>query len=741
MRWPVCAQAFFLPFFVVVSTCTASRLVVTGVRLDDELDSGKTPSLLQQALVSTSRWYECSYDWERISDAHACTSTWGFFAGMNDMVPKFRREQGIVKKANFTQRCARERLMQMLPHVTATLDRLGVNWYISFGSILGFLRSHTDIPWDEDVDVDVRVSQRIDVFNFIKDGPGVVTTAKNDNDTTFSVWRLDPENPKFLMMGHKEGNSVRKVLWIDLETEVAIDFCFDCAADSEGYVPTVRGFLGHIEVNIPAWVGTALLPYDGIDVSKQTIPMALNKPGWTCTLYECVAPPPPAVQQNSLADLYQHNATASMGPYYFAVDDDSEVGRCSTPRRLENCSKMYPESEGMSLAVGRCAKEVTLISEDWYETSGPKSTLRLRGWTYPQFPSGLALGRAFAFAGLGVAFIGLHVHVFGTLQQIGCVTWTETSVYVVYLSLHLMLALTSEEEPHGSGSSKLLSSVALLVAFPISLLLFVAEPVPEGAARLSVRLQEAALAAKTVCFMALPALAYYLQGRLQRLRQDSVFADEMRLGQQLAVPVTVLLWSVAFNAGLSRSTWTGLCLIAVAPAAYSCGSVAESIYAGGLLPMVACVAEALLLAIAPVVYESSLRWRPGSPNLQGCALIAWWCVALAVEEGPSRVALHQLSRHEVCIVALLCSLTIATAHFLKHFGCVWKQVVYGSALLATLHRRAEPWSTASWMFGASLLCSGIVLALVSFTREARATKQDEVATEVDKKAAPAAAVY
>ncbi len=56
--------------------------------------------------------------------------------------------------------CCRARLLQVLDEVTARLDDAGVRWFAYWGTFLGAVRHGDLIPWDRDVDLIVRESDR-----------------------------------------------------------------------------------------------------------------------------------------------------------------------------------------------------------------------------------------------------------------------------------------------------------------------------------------------------------------------------------------------------------------------------------------------------------------------------------------------------------------------------------------------------------------------------------------------------
>jgi len=298
----------------------------------------------------TSQWIRCTFDWNILSHAHLASTQWGsipgyIIPGLKDQLHK--RRQLIGKDLNpiykLPQSTVPEKLEPLLKSVVSTLDQLHVNWYLGFGAEVGFLRSQAFIPWDEDVDLVVKMADRIRVCDFIKEGDIETEGVGSGN---FSAFRSVPDHPEWLMVAYYHSETIcHKVLWIDITTEVAIDMCIDCddaISDSDVFVPTKRALFGDVEVNVPAHpFDSSIQKESGVDRDLEQISMKTAGCGWMCTRYECGAEPPTGTSAASLEDVYSTNASAMQGPFDFHIDGPTSLhttAQCSLPRSFHGCS-------------------------------------------------------------------------------------------------------------------------------------------------------------------------------------------------------------------------------------------------------------------------------------------------------------------------------------------------------------------------------------------------------------------
>lgn len=298
-------------------------------------------------LESESRWISCTYNWSTPSQAHVASQQWRhIIPGLSDQIHK--RQQGIARSA-VTQSVVFDRLKKLLAPAACTLDELNVNWYLSHGSAIGFLRHQSFIPWDQDVDIDVKMNDRWRICDFIMQGKGA--EIKKGKGKT-SAFRLVPGQPQILMVGYIHKDVCVKVLWVDIETEVALDLCLDChdhIADSNVFVPTRRALFGNVEVNVPQhpWDSGVFSGHrdHGVDKVLKQVSMKTHGGGWSCTAYKCAAVPKPMIStpMASFDDLYHMQPSAMHGPFDFHIDASTNA-QCSLPRDFSSCSA---ESDGL----------------------------------------------------------------------------------------------------------------------------------------------------------------------------------------------------------------------------------------------------------------------------------------------------------------------------------------------------------------------------------------------------------
>jgi len=281
-----------------------------------------------------SQWMSCKYNWNTTSKAKVASRQWSYSPELGQELGLRRSQQKIAFRPpeKLAQAEVQTLLMTLMNYTAVALDKLNVNWYVAYGSAVGIMRHQTFIPWDADIDILVKDDQRLQVVDFIAQG------GKRAGGWAF---RAVPDHPTVLMAGYVDGSAVvKKVLFVDIESEVAIDFCFDCGSNSvPQFVPTARTMLGNVEVNMPKnpWVLSAT----GVDRTLKQISMTTAGDGWSCTAYTCTAAPPLATSAASLKEEYSRGGSALKGPFIFHMDDGSAShinAQCSISRDLSSCS-------------------------------------------------------------------------------------------------------------------------------------------------------------------------------------------------------------------------------------------------------------------------------------------------------------------------------------------------------------------------------------------------------------------
>merc|ERR1719199_2446879 len=108
---------------------------------------------------------------------------------------------------------------------------------------------------------------------------------------------------------------VPKILWLDLEYSVAVDFCFDCPPVLfPDHIDTTREWFGNLEVNVPKdpW-DDRIMHGHGVDDSRHAITMKTDYRGYQCKTYECGSTPKLASHvddASTLTELYSKNEAA-----------------------------------------------------------------------------------------------------------------------------------------------------------------------------------------------------------------------------------------------------------------------------------------------------------------------------------------------------------------------------------------------------------------------------------------------
>jgi len=244
------------------------------------------------------------------------------------------RNQGLNKRSTHSKLSMYEVLeksITLLHDTTLTLDQVptpsgkGVNWYLTDGALIGLLRNHAFVPWDDDVDVKVRRDDRKYIYDFIADGIGVFSRDR-------MVARISPTNPSVLMIGVRNiesGNvtKVEKILFVDVETKLVVDVCIDCQYPKQKHqkkiIPT-----GKVSVNAP------IDPWNKFFFSASRILLnrRMIRMDTRCVAYECSVEPTISFEAQSLSDVYQ-NISMMRAP------SDYILSMCSLPRDLSKCSK------------------------------------------------------------------------------------------------------------------------------------------------------------------------------------------------------------------------------------------------------------------------------------------------------------------------------------------------------------------------------------------------------------------
>jgi len=270
--------------------------------------------------ASSTRLLVCDYDWTSAPQFHMARDQWGFVG---------EGAFGTLMSGSCPSRPGSEQdkvatLGRLLGQVAPMLNGLEVNWFLVYGSLIGQMRSESIIPWDGDVDVMVPTGHRLKLFEHIEQQPGA-REIRNGQEVTVSATQQIEEGRSMMMLAHKSGEIVQKVLWVDPATCVAIDGCFDCGYPSpQEVVPTRKAMLSNVEVNVPALPGRGLdFPELQHDPDGQLISMVTHRDSWACKEYQCSSTSSAATRpQEGLSALARHTAAF--------VLDSAGVGQCAT---------------------------------------------------------------------------------------------------------------------------------------------------------------------------------------------------------------------------------------------------------------------------------------------------------------------------------------------------------------------------------------------------------------------------
>eukprot|EP00927_Polykrikos_kofoidii_P040482 TRINITY_DN34597_c0_g1_i1.p1 TRINITY_DN34597_c0_g1~~TRINITY_DN34597_c0_g1_i1.p1 ORF type:complete len:410 (+),score=64.85 TRINITY_DN34597_c0_g1_i1:75-1304(+) len=316
----------------------------------------------ERTAATPQLWHMCSFNWSIPTTAHNAPVYWeGFVPGIAGQLDYFRKKTNVsfVFSAGVTQAQTRTVLMGMLAHVAKHLDLMKVNWYIGFGSLIGLLRSQSFIPWDSDIDILVRPSERHVLFDYIKNLAGTRAVSLGGKE---AVYHQDPETPEWVMLAVRQAKNTTKALWVDLATNMAIDFCFDCEMDIDTYIPTKKVSFGGVQVNAPASIDVRVLPmYYSPNFTTRTVSMDVSKVGWSCKGYLCSSTPPANVKFPSLAKFYEANASNVQCPAFFGpVAENVRAARCSVPRDFSKCDALSKLTYD-TIEVASCGDDVKMV--------------------------------------------------------------------------------------------------------------------------------------------------------------------------------------------------------------------------------------------------------------------------------------------------------------------------------------------------------------------------------------------
>jgi hypothetical protein len=329
------------PWTTLALSYLLSTINVAAFRVDEDLDSINQGKL---TLSGSSLWYQCTFDgWEEPTEGgHTISTTWAFryHPDILKFLRDVRERQNITVKDIVTQADRLAKLLLLLKRAGTVLNEIGVNWYVSAGTQIGQIRSQTFIPWDNDVDLGVETAARGQVADWIAQGAegDQGTIIKDEAAKKWWAFKVDPLEKSMAWAVSVENDEVLKVLLFDMETDVTVDFCFDCIAtnlDGEHSVNVDEGMdFGNIKTNTIASqdvhnssiCGKTKCKGVDCDLNGKTITMDLSRDFFKCKLYECAADPL-KVYPNSknLGEIYRENFDAMRGPFDFKVVNSSHL--------------------------------------------------------------------------------------------------------------------------------------------------------------------------------------------------------------------------------------------------------------------------------------------------------------------------------------------------------------------------------------------------------------------------------
>lgn len=89
-----------------------------------------------------------------------------------------------------TLRMAQLRMLDMLQYLDSVMKKLGIEYFLSCGNVIGALRHGGFIPWDDDVDVSIRREDMERLCDYLEKNPHdqyVIQTRKTD-DGFWGIW-------------------------------------------------------------------------------------------------------------------------------------------------------------------------------------------------------------------------------------------------------------------------------------------------------------------------------------------------------------------------------------------------------------------------------------------------------------------------------------------------------------------------------------------------------------------------
>eukprot|EP00929_Paragymnodinium_shiwhaense_P041772 TRINITY_DN21695_c0_g1_i3.p1 TRINITY_DN21695_c0_g1~~TRINITY_DN21695_c0_g1_i3.p1 ORF type:complete len:483 (-),score=80.45 TRINITY_DN21695_c0_g1_i3:181-1629(-) len=328
-----------------------------------------------------SRWYSCTFDWDRPhKETHTFDTTWSFFFHvLKEDFHRLRQSREIKPLERYTNERVMTGSFGMLKSAEKVLNQLNVSWYIAYGSVIGQLRSQGFIPWDDDVDILVKKSDQSILLKWILgDESSASDSVVRPTHNGYASMRSIPGDSNYVAMGHVYKNgTIGKILWVDLETKLAIDFCLDCETyktlpkDTENDIETQPTVFGPLTVPMAKrpFNTSNLVDEKGVDVWAAEITMPLDRPAWTCYLFECAADPEPWFPEvKDLHTLYEQDEKQQLGPFYFKVVDPEDTSSIPHNGIASSSSSSLFENANDSIVLHRkrrrwWGEDVSLLEE------------------------------------------------------------------------------------------------------------------------------------------------------------------------------------------------------------------------------------------------------------------------------------------------------------------------------------------------------------------------------------------
>jgi hypothetical protein len=689
-----------------------------------------------------SSWMSCDWSSYNRSDSQEFEDR-NHMQGWFGLYPDFEMFMNHVRKTSTNQTATLQQsdkikmMYSLARSAAATLDKLNLNWFVIDGSLIGYTRNLRLIPWDDDFDIGVSMADRPKLFDFIQEKADPATYVKSS--AGLSVSRTDPNNADLLIWGNMDQDgTVQKVMWFDRRTEVMIDFCFDCAQDPAGFVPTRRVEYGPLRgLNVPADVfdvdvNKALKDNEGISFSRRAISLnwwhskeQVHGPN-ACKVYQCeednTERPPDFLKQ--LSSKYDDNLFA---PDTFKLRSESEVasdlfgvdmnirqeGQCALPRDFTGCKDTTKEWADASVQVWltpcdglntleaqmdkivRNKKDIMGRYEARYEEKVHRGASEDLLLNFVTAPTDSIYSQMMCF---------FLLFLLGTLHMYASrVTWFTPkmmAIYFGYIALHVALTCTTAEASRKGIPVQTVTviSVACVAKFVVSAILFAMEPIDcdeevtsldRVALTLRARVEETYDCRWTLLACAMPAWFYVLSDIGDYVAVQHISITVAKVVYSLKMPLTAVLWVRLFSKSLRKTTWIGLAVITisgllqVASKAPTLGS--EGMIALRYLPLV--LFAAVMSVAASLWNEYLLRGRPGSINLQNMAIYAFSFVGIIsgrAVTGQELWGWHLLTPIEWLVASMLTGVGLVTAYMFKHLGVAWREIAQGSILLGCM---------------------------------------------------------